>query len=184
LPEPLFLTLGSNIEPERHLSAAIARLDSVGRILAISNVYQNPAIGPRPEQDFLNVAVLLDTELPLAEIRARLRQIESSLGRVRSADKYAARPIDIDVSLLGSQIIDAADVRLPDPDILKRPYVAVPLAELAPRFRHPLTGHSLAAIANRLRGSASLTLRRDVTTRLQGLLAPADSRSRPEDDRD
>jgi 2-amino-4-hydroxy-6-hydroxymethyldihydropteridine diphosphokinase len=184
LAELLFLTLGSNLEPERYLTAAIDRLGAVGRILAISNVYQNPAVGPRSQPDFLNAAVLLETDLPLAEIRARLRQIESSLGRVRSADKYASRTIDLDISLLGEQVVESADVHLPDPGILKRPYLAVPLAELAPRFRHPLTGQSLAAIANRLRSSASLTLRRDVTTQLQAHLEPADTRTTPGNDRD
>lgn len=164
--------------------AAIGRLGAVGRILAISNVYQNPAVGPQSQPDFLNVAVLLETELSLAEIRARLRQIEGSLGRVRSADKHASRTIDLDVSLLGNQVVETADVHLPDPEILKRPYLAIPLAELAPRFRHPLTGQSLAAIANHLRASGSLESRPDVTTQLQAYLAPADTQSTPETERD
>lgn len=170
MAELLFLTLGSNIDPERHLTAAIGRLGEVGRILAISNVYQNPAVGPRPQEDYLNAAVLLETEMSLAEIRSRLRRIERDLGRVRTSDRYAPRTIDLDVSLLGDRIVDDGDTHVPDPDILRRAYLAVTLAELEPRFQHPVTHQTLAAIANQLRPLASLTTRKDVTRQLNTLM--------------
>lgn len=170
MAEQLFVTLGSNIEPERNLPTAVRRLAEVGRLRAVSNVYQNPAVGPHPQPDFLNAAVLLETDLPLPEIRSRLRRIESDLGRVRTSDKYAPRTIDLDVSLFGDRVVEEGEAHVPDPDIVRRAYLAATLAELEPRFQHPVTHQTLAAIANQLRPLASLTMRQDVTRQLRTLL--------------
>lgn len=172
MPEPAFVSLGSNIEPERNLLLAAAHLAEIGRIEAVSAVYQTGAIGPRPAPHFLNAAVLIQTELPLEDIRARLRQIEAGLGRLRSLDRYAPRPIDLDLCLLGNRIVETPDLSVPDPDILTRPYLAVTLAELAPDFVHPETGERLAAIAERLRAGANLIARPDVSQALRQLISP------------
>lgn len=162
MPEQAFLALGSNIEPEKNLPLAIARIDVIGHQLAVSNVYQNPAIGPQPRPDFLNAAVLVESELSPLEIRGQLRDIEAELGRVRSDDKYAPRTIDLDLCLLGSTILNTPELVLPDPDLLTRAFLAVTMAELAPGFPHPITKEPLADIASRLRPGANLTPRPDV----------------------
>lgn len=166
MPELAFISLGSNVKPEVNLPHAAQRLSAVGRVRAVSMVYQNTAIGPSPAPDFLNAAVLVETGLEANEIRRRLRRIEEELGRVRTADKYAPRTIDLDLVLLGSQLISAPDLTLPDPDLLSRPHLAVTTAELAPDFPHPLTGEPLHAIAERLRPQAILTARPDVAAAL------------------
>jgi 2-amino-4-hydroxy-6-hydroxymethyldihydropteridine diphosphokinase len=157
-----FIALGSNVEPEVSLPRAARRLAEIGALRAVSMVYQNPAIGPSPAPDFLNAAVLVETELSATEIRQRLRQIEMDLGRVRSSDKYAPRVIDLDLCLLGSQVAETPELMLPDPDVLTRPHLAIPLAELDPDFPHPVTGEPLGAIAARLRPHADLRPRPDV----------------------
>ncbi len=172
MPEPAFVSLGSNIEPERNLLLAVARLAEIGRLQAVSAVYQTPAIGPRPAPDFLNAAVLIGTNLPPEEIRLRLRRIESDLGRVRSNDRYAPRTIDLDLCLLGNRVVETPELRVPDPDILTRPYLAVTLAELAPDFVHPETDETLAAIAERLRTGANLIARPDVSQALRQFISP------------
>jgi 2-amino-4-hydroxy-6-hydroxymethyldihydropteridine diphosphokinase len=166
LPELAFIALGSNLSPEMNLPLAAGRLAELGRVRGVSMVYQNPAIGPSPAPDFLNAAVLVETELSATEIRDRLRRIEAELGRVRTADKYAPRVIDLDLCLLGSQVLETPELRLPDPDVLTRPHLAIPLAELAPDFPHPISGERLAAIAARLRPHADLRPRPDVAARL------------------
>jgi 2-amino-4-hydroxy-6-hydroxymethyldihydropteridine diphosphokinase len=166
LPELAFISLGSNVEPEANLPRAARRLAEIGAIRRVSMVYQNPAIGPSAAPDFLNAAVLIETDLPPEEIRRRLRQIEMEMGRVRTADKYTPRTIDLDLVLLGSQVISGPEITLPDPDILSRPHLAVTIAELAPEFPHPVTGEPLSAIAERLRPQAILTARPDVATAL------------------
>jgi len=162
-----FISIGSNISPEKYLPLAISKLHPLGKFLKTSCVYQNPAVGRPEQEDFLNAAVLLDTALPPLEIRNHLRKIEKDLDRVRTEDKFAARTIDLDLCILGKQILDLAEITLPDPDLLTRAHLAVTIAELAPDFHHPITGEALWRIADRLRAGANLTLREDVTKQIQ-----------------
>ena len=164
MAELAIVALGSNIEPERHLPKAVAALRTLGA-KAVSSVYQNPARGGRPQPDFLNAAVLLETQLEPAALRAALRGLEAELGRVRTDDKYAARNIDLDLLLLGDRSLVLDDLILPDPELLTMPHVAIPAAEVAPTAVHPLSGETLQAIADRLRPEADLRLRQDVTAR-------------------
>jgi 2-amino-4-hydroxy-6-hydroxymethyldihydropteridine diphosphokinase len=165
-----FISLGSNIEPEDYLPKAIQKLKQLGEIVTVSGVYQNPAIGRPAQGDFLNAAVLLLTELQALELRAELRAIEAELGRVRTEDKYAARTVDLDLCLYENLIYQSPDFKLPDPDILERPHVAVPLADLDPDFEHPISAEPLVAIANRLRPGAELHPREDVGGTLKSLI--------------
>ena len=149
--ELAFVALGSNIEPEYHLPEATRRLHSVGHMESISFAYQSKPLGDREQPDFVNAAVLLSVREEPAELRTLLREIETSLGRVRTEDKYASRTIDLDLVLLGDRV--DPKFPLPDPDILTREHLAVPLAELDPDFCHPVTSEALETIATRLRSS-------------------------------
>jgi len=166
LPELAFIALGSNVEPEANLPRAARLLAEIGALRAVSMAYQNPAIGPSPAPDFLNAAVLVETNLTAEDIRERLREIESDLGRVRTSDKYAPRVIDLDLCLLGSQVVETPELRLPDPDVLARAHLAIPLAELDPDFLYPTTGEPLRTIASRLATTAQLTPRPDIVLKL------------------
>ncbi len=166
LPEQVFIALGSNIEPERYLPLAVAELKAIGQLRAVSSVYQNSAVGPDPQPDFLNAAALVESELPALEIRKLLRNIEAELGRLRSEDKYAPRTIDLDLCLLGSTVLSTPELTLPDPELLSRAHLAITIAELAPSFPHPLTGEPLSEIASRRRSGAKLTARPDVRSRI------------------
>ncbi|MGB9625212.1 MAG: 2-amino-4-hydroxy-6-hydroxymethyldihydropteridine diphosphokinase [Phycisphaerae bacterium] len=172
MAEKALVAAGSNIDPIRYLPAAVARLAELGRIAAVSRVYQNPAVGPGQQPDYLNAAVLLETDLTPHDIRRRLRAIEASLGRVRGEDRYAARTIDLDLCLYGAVVVETPELTLPCPDVLQRGYLAVTLAEVAPDFPHPLTGEPLRAIAERLRPAAPLTPRPDVVLPAPDALRP------------
>lgn len=154
--------MGSNIEPVANLHRGVDRLSDLGVVVRVSQVYASKAIGPEGQPDFLNAAVLLETALPLEEVRHRLRRIEAELGRVRSANRFAPRPIDLDLILFDEVVIRDAELRLPDPELLDRAYLAVTIAELDPGLAHPVTGETLAEIAGRLRAGAALTPRPDV----------------------
>ncbi len=154
--------MGSNIQPERHMVLAVRRLAELGRVCAVSNVYENPAVGPPGQPDFLNAAALIDTEYSAADLGRRLTKIEASLGRVRTADKFAPRIIDLDICLFGDLVQDGPESIVPDPDILTRAYLAVTLAELDSGFRHPVTHESLRDIATRMRANADLKERTDL----------------------
>jgi 7,8-dihydro-6-hydroxymethylpterin-pyrophosphokinase len=89
-------------------------------------------------------------------MRSALRRLEREMGRVRTSDKYAPRTIDLDLCLLGAQIIEEPGFTLPHPHLTDQAHVAVPIAELLPAFRHPVTGETLGAIAARVRPTAVL----------------------------
>ncbi len=162
MPEKVFIELGSNIQPEKNVSLAIDELERLGRVLAISNAYQNPAIAPDPQPDYINAAILVETDLPPLELREQLREIEEQLDRVRTDDKYAARTIDLDIVLYGSMILDHPLLHIPDKHIYARPHLAVTLAECDPDFVHPQTGERLSDIAERMHDPELLTRRDDL----------------------
>jgi len=145
-----YLSLGSNIEPEHNLPAAVAQLARFGCIRAVSTVWQTAPIGFTDQPDFLNAVVLLETPLSARTLRERvIVQIEQRLNRVRTADKNAPRTIDIDIMLFNQDVLSLGRRRIPDPEVLERPFVAIPLAEIAPDYVHPQTGQSLQQIADK-----------------------------------
>lgn len=143
----VFLAVGSNIEPEEHIPAALRRLGRSERVTGISTFYCTAAIG-RPEQPaFLNGVWRIETTTaPRALKFDVLRSIEAELGRIRDRDKYAPRTIDLDILLYGDLVMVEADLRIPDPDLRSRPFLAVPLLELVPNLVLPDTGEPLSAI--------------------------------------
>lgn len=152
----VIVLLGSNIDRERHLPAAVELLAAATEVVAVSTVYESAAID-RPEQaNFFNAAVRLRTPLSPVDLKdGLLAAIERRLGRVRSADKYAPRPIDLDIVLYDDAILNytPADGRprhLPEPDLQRFAHCALPVAELRLRGKHPATGEPLPQLAARL----------------------------------
>lgn len=144
----VYLSLGSNVEPERHLSAAVALLDRFGAVLRISSVYETKPVGTPDQPVFLNAAVKLLTDLTLAEFQDKaVTWIENVLGRRRGEDPNAPRTIDIDVTLFNADAGMLAGRKIPDPKLLRHAFVAVPLAEIAPELIHPETGETMSRIA-------------------------------------
>jgi dihydroneopterin aldolase/2-amino-4-hydroxy-6-hydroxymethyldihydropteridine diphosphokinase len=143
-----FISLGSNIEPEQNLTRAVRRLAERSRLLAASPVYDTRPVGTTDQPNFLNAAVLLETALSAADLKAQVLQaIEADLGRVRTEDKNAPRTIDLDISLFNDQVLELGHRHIPDPEILRFAHIARPLADLAPHYHHPETGQTLEEIA-------------------------------------
>lgn len=161
------------MDPERNLPLALEKLSQLGGPISVSLVYQNPATDRPQQDDFLNAAAHTMTTNSAPEIRRILRQIEESLGRIRRADKYASRTMDLDLCLLGGQVLESAEFILPDPNLIKYAHIAVPIAELDPDFLHPVTGKKLQEIADRLRARASLNLRDDISQRMREVATQA-----------
>lgn len=136
------LLLGSNIRPAVHLPQALEHLRRRLTVVACSSVWHTPPVGTAGPP-FYNAAVAVRTALsPQALKRRVLRPIEAALGRVRSADRYAPRTMDIDLVVYAGQVVD--------PEVWRYAHIAVPLAELLPDLRHPETGETLAQVAARL----------------------------------
>lgn len=147
----VFVILGSNIDKENNLPAAVRLLQKRCRVVAISSVYETLPMGTLEQANFFNAAVLLETPLDAATLKAQvLGSIEKKLKRQRSADKNAPRTIDVDIVLFNDEVFEYGHRRVPDPDLAKFAHVAVPVAELAPDGSHPETGEPLATIATRL----------------------------------
>jgi 2-amino-4-hydroxy-6-hydroxymethyldihydropteridine diphosphokinase len=158
-----YLSLGSNVDKEVNLPAAVRLLAAHGRVLAVSAVYETAPVGNPSDPSFFNAAVALETAMHPVELKQQmLAGIEQQLGRQRSADPNAPRTIDIDISLYADAILDLGKRHIPDPEIVRFPHIAVPLADLAPNYRHPETGETLAQIAARVTAVAGQPLlRRD-----------------------
>jgi 2-amino-4-hydroxy-6-hydroxymethyldihydropteridine diphosphokinase len=135
------VSLGSNVDPERHLPWAVTAVAARAPLVRASAAWATVAIGPRPQPAFLNAALLLRSEDPMSLKRDVLRPVEALLGRVRSDDRFAPRTIDLDLVLHGGVL---------DPDLLREVHLAVPAAEVLPEWRHPATGERLEEIAARL----------------------------------
>jgi 2-amino-4-hydroxy-6-hydroxymethyldihydropteridine diphosphokinase len=152
-----WLLLGSNIEAPRNIPCALKLLAQRTSLAATSSVWQSPPADHSSQPEYWNVAVRVETPLAPEEIRENLiAPIESELGRVRTDDKFAARTIDIDLLLYDELVGVYSGHALPHPDILTRAFAAIPLAEIAPEKKHPVTAQSLRQIAQSLTQSGSM----------------------------
>jgi 2-amino-4-hydroxy-6-hydroxymethyldihydropteridine diphosphokinase len=149
------LLLGSNVDKEHNLPAAVRLLRRLCRVLAVSPVYETAPVGLTEQPYFLNAAVLVETKLDAPALKQTiLNRVEEELGRRRQSDKFASRIIDVDLVLFDDAILKLGQRRIPDPDLRRYLHVAVPVADLLPDYVHPETGENLATIAARLRAAA------------------------------
>ncbi len=150
-PERVFVAVGSNIDPPVNVRAAIRGLALHTCIVAMSTVYRTEPEGRSGQPSFYNCVVEVRTEMRPQEFKFQvLRRIEADLGRQRTADKYAPRTIDLDLILYGDLVLVTSDLVLPDPQIAHRPFLAVPLSELAPDLKLPGTTSKMAELAAKL----------------------------------
>ena len=141
MTEQVWVSIGSNIQPAAMIRAAARDLRQQFGPLILSPVYQTPATGFQGE-DFYNLVAGFDTDCPLTDLRQCLRAIEAQNGRVRTAEKFCARTLDIDVMLYGSLISEADGKPVPSPEILTYAFVLQPLADVIPDQLHPVLGVS------------------------------------------
>jgi 2-amino-4-hydroxy-6-hydroxymethyldihydropteridine diphosphokinase len=134
-----YIALGSNLDnPESQLRKAVRALRALphGRVAAVSPVYQNPAIGPGTQPDYLNAVVALDTTLSAVDLLHALQHIESDQGRRRDV-RWGARTLDLDIALFGNEVITTAELQIPHPRLCERNFVLRPLLDIAPALMLP-----------------------------------------------
>lgn len=150
MPE-VYVGLASNHEPGTHLQRAVAALTERFGVVRCSAVYRSAAAGP-PAPHYWNLAATFVAACDPASLAAALRELEHAAGRRR--DDPALVTLDLDLLLYGCRVDPV--LRVPRSDVLRRPFVLLPLAELAPALVHPVTGARLAGAAAALRPHAAL----------------------------
>ena len=147
MPE-VFVGAGSNAGPTRALLGALLELQRQFGSVRCSSAYRGAAIGV-PADDYVNVVMAFSSELGVDAVRDALRAIEALAGRERLDPAVCA--LDLDLLLYGRQV--DAPRRLPRPGLFVAPFVLVPLAELAPELRHPVTGQLCSVAARAIEGA-------------------------------
>ena len=144
-PVTVYVAAGSNVAPAQNLGTALTALRARFPDLKASPAYANAAVGFEGE-DFINLAVGFTTSLSLADLLQALYAVEALCGRARSDPKWAPRSIDLDVLLYGDLVGEFPGAVLPRPDLLVRPYMLGPLADIAADLRHPTLGTTIGAL--------------------------------------
>jgi len=138
----VYVAAGSNVQAHAHLRRAVEELKKKFPGLRVSQAYQNAAVGFEGE-DFINLVAGFETNLSLERVIDELRRIESLCGRASNAPKWAPRSMDLDILLFGDLVATLPSATLPRPDLLKRPYMLGPLADIAPELLHPVSKKSI-----------------------------------------
>lgn len=175
-PVPVYIGVGSNIDPEANILRALAMLQERARVTGASTFYRTAAIG-RPEQAaYLNGVWRIETPIAPRDLKFDvLRGIEDRLGRVRTSDKYAARTIDLDMLLYGDLVLTDADCRVPAPEIRDRVFLQAGVLELAPGLLLPDTREPLATLMQAAE-AAAMEPAVEFTDSLRSRLDPSASR--------
>ena len=136
----VYFSLGSNLgDREAYLRRALEALAGAGvRVLRVSSIRETEPVDVREQPMFLNLVAEAETDLFPKQLLGHTQQIERELGRVRTLPK-GPRTIDIDILLYGSLVMDTPELTIPHPRMAERLFVLLPLAELAPDLRHPVT---------------------------------------------
>jgi 2-amino-4-hydroxy-6-hydroxymethyldihydropteridine diphosphokinase len=140
-----YLSLGSNQDAATHLARALDELRARFGDVVASPLYRTPAVG-FDGPDFLNGAAIVDTELAPEALDAWLHALEDAHGRRRDVPRFSSRPLDIDIVFYDDVVLRGpGNLELPRPD-LRHAFVLKPLADIAPTYRHPVSGQTLAAL--------------------------------------
>lgn len=146
-----FIGVGSNIQPERNVTDALAHLSKHVDITGISSFCKTTPLLRKNQEEYLNGVWQISTSIPPRELKfGVLRTIERALHRNRESDKYASRTIDLDLLLFGDLVIHEENLIIPDPDIYRRSFIAFPLSELNPDLIMPDTKKPLIDILREL----------------------------------
>ncbi len=156
-----YLSLGSNTRPEEHMKRAVGllrdRCDAIFNV-TVSPVYETGAVDG--EGQYLNAAAVIDTELSPQGLKDLiLSDIEQRLGRTRDSQDVT---IDLDLVLFNDEQHQLGKRGIPDPAILERGYITVPLADIAPDYVYPPTGQTLKTIAERFKDATGIHKRDDL----------------------
>lgn len=136
----VFIGIGGNIGNKQENFNRVHQMieEELGHIVTASSIYEAPPWGFHSEDIFWNQVLIIETKLEAEELLWRIHAIEDRFGRERGAERYTSRPMDIDILYFDDQYFETKTLIVPHPRIHERKFVLVPLAEIAPDFKHPL----------------------------------------------
>ncbi|EPK7361221.1 2-amino-4-hydroxy-6-hydroxymethyldihydropteridine diphosphokinase [Kluyvera intermedia] len=136
----VYIALGSNLaSPLEQVNAAVKALGEIPetRLVTVSSFYRTPPLGPQDQPDYLNAAVALETTLAPEVLLSHTQRIELQQGRVRKAERWGPRTLDLDIMLFGQAIIHTDNLTVPHYDMYNRGFMLWPLYEIAPSLTFP-----------------------------------------------
>jgi len=129
-----------------NLAMAIKLIEEqIGNIELKSSIYETAAWGNTNQPDFLNQALLVNTNLQAAELMSTLLSIENLMGRIRTI-KLGPRTIDLDIMYFNNEVISTNLITIPHPKLAERKFVLEPLFEIAPNYLHPILNKTNASL--------------------------------------
>lgn len=135
-----YIAIGSNLaSPLEQVNAAVQALGEIpqSKTVAVSSFYRTPPLGPQDQPDYLNAAVVLDTSLNAETLLDNTQRIELQQGRVRKAERWGPRTLDLDIMLFGHETINTERLTVPHYDMKNRGFMLWPLFEVAPDLIFP-----------------------------------------------
>ena len=139
-----YLNIGTNMgELRDNLYRAVVALAASTGSCAVSSVVESEPWGFESEHRFLNIGVSLDSPMPPMQMLERIHEIERHLGSAAHRDsegRYIDRLVDIDIVAIDDLVIDTPTLQVPHPHLAERDFFLKPMVELAPAWRHPVTG--------------------------------------------
>lgn len=136
----VYLGLGGNQGRVKHaIQRSISLLNRLPltQVKSVSSMYQNPAMGSQAQPDYINAVCQIHTSIPPLQLLRFTQKIESTLGRRRKGKRWSSRPMDVDILLYGSKIVNKPNLCIPHYGITDRAFVLLPLVELDAKLRMP-----------------------------------------------
>jgi 2-amino-4-hydroxy-6-hydroxymethyldihydropteridine diphosphokinase len=135
----VYLGLGSNLgNREANLRMGLRLMEPLCRLEEVSSLYETVPVGVESQPPFYNAACRVTTGLEPEALLRFLQRVEFEVGRRPGGPRWGPRPLDLDVLLYGDLVLEEAELVLPHPRLAERPFVLVPLAEIAAEVRHPI----------------------------------------------
>jgi 2-amino-4-hydroxy-6-hydroxymethyldihydropteridine diphosphokinase len=149
MPHRVYIGIGSNLGDRK--ANALEAVDRIGklpstRVSRASSLYESEPLGDAKTW-FVNSVIEIETDLPADALLRKLKAIEQAMGRKRVKGKrWGSRVIDLDILFADNDVVAKRSLKLPHPELHKRRFVLLPLAELAPQLVHPQLGQSVSAL--------------------------------------